>query len=161
MKDLLADGVPLDVRQRPDGSVFLPGVATQQVAGIADVQRAMKIAEATRSVGSTNCNEHSSRSHSLLMVDVIGESLVSPARSSGRLVLVDLAGSERVSRSGVEGVRLAETKAINKSLAALGNVISALSSRTSHIPFRDSKLTWVLQDSCVWRCLCCVACKPR
>lgn len=67
--------------------------------------------------------------------------------SPGRLNLVDLAGSERVGRSGAEGSRLREAQYINKSLSALGDVIYALRSRQSHVPFRNSKLTYLLQDS--------------
>lgn len=67
--------------------------------------------------------------------------------SSGKLNLVDLAGSERVGRSGAEGSRLREAQHINKSLSALGDVIYALRSRKGHVPFRNSKLTYLLQDS--------------
>lgn len=65
----------------------------------------------------------------------------------GKLNLVDLAGSERVGRSGAEGSRLREAQYINKSLSALGDVIYALRSRQGHVPFRNSKLTYLLQDS--------------
>ena len=67
--------------------------------------------------------------------------------SPGKLNLVDLAGSERVGRSGAEGSRLREAQHINKSLSALGDVIYALRSRQGHVPFRNSKLTYLLQDS--------------
>lgn len=65
----------------------------------------------------------------------------------GKLNLVDLAGSERISKSGAEGSRLREAQCINKSLSALGDVINALRSRHSHVPFRNSRLTYLLQDS--------------
>lgn len=67
--------------------------------------------------------------------------------TSGKLNLVDLAGSERITKSGAEGSRLREAQCINKSLAALGDVINALRSRQSHVPFRNSRLTYLLQDS--------------
>lgn len=67
--------------------------------------------------------------------------------SSGKLNLVDLAGSERISRSGAEGSRLREAQSINKSLSALGDVINALRCRHAHVPFRNSRLTYLLQDS--------------
>lgn len=66
---------------------------------------------------------------------------------TGKLNLVDLAGSERISKSGAEGSRLREAQCINKSLSALGDVINALRSRHSHVPFRNSRLTYLLQDS--------------
>jgi len=72
---------------------------------------------------------------------------------TGKVILVDLAGSEKVEKTGAEGKVLEESKTINKSLSALGNVINALtcgpSTRSSHIPFRDSKLTRILQDALV------------
>lgn len=69
------------------------------------------------------------------------------ALPAGKLNLVDLAGSERVGKSGAEGSRLREAQHINKSLSALGDVIAALRSRQGHVPFRNSKLTYLLQDS--------------
>tara|TARA_B110000091_G_scaffold87455_1_gene95974 strand:+ start:206 stop:502 length:297 start_codon:yes stop_codon:yes gene_type:complete len=68
-------------------------------------------------------------------------------KMSGKLVMVDLAGSERISKTDASGARLKEAQHINKSLAALGNVINALKQKQNHIPFRDSKLTYLLQDS--------------
>lgn len=65
----------------------------------------------------------------------------------GKLNLVDLAGSERIGKSGAEGSRLREAQCINKSLSALGDVINALRSKHSHVPFRNSRLTYLLQDS--------------
>ncbi|KAH9622187.1 hypothetical protein KSS87_009574, partial [Heliosperma pusillum] len=100
-----------------------------------------------RSVGSTNANELSSRSHCLLRVIVKGENLVNGQKTKSNLWLVDLAGSERVGRIEVEGERLKESQFINKSLSALGDVISALASKTSHVPYRNSKLTHMLQSS--------------
>lgn len=93
-------------------------------------------------------NEHSSRSHSVFLINVKQENLENQKKLSGKLYLVDLAGSEKVSKTGAEGTVLDEAKNINKSLSALGNVISALADgNKSHIPYRDSKLTRILQES--------------
>ena len=87
-------------------------------------------------------NEHSSRSHSIFLINVKQENLENQKKLSGKLYLVDLAGSEKVGKTGVEGMGLEEAKNINKSLSALGNVIAALADgNKSHIPYRDSKLT--------------------
>ena len=93
-------------------------------------------------------NEHSSRSHSVFLINVKQENLENQKKLSGKLYLVDLAGSEKVSKTGAEGNVLDEAKNINKSLSALGNVIAALADgNKSHIPYRDSKLTRILQES--------------
>jgi kinesin family protein 5 len=93
-------------------------------------------------------NEHSSRSHSVFQIQIEQENKQTQKKLTGKLYLVDLAGSEKVSKTGVEGTQLEEAKNINKSLSALGNVISALADGTKgHIPYRDSKLTRILQES--------------
>ena len=93
-------------------------------------------------------NEHSSRSHSIFLINVKQENLENQKKLNGKLYLVDLAGSEKIGKTGVEGMGLEEAKNINKSLSALGNVIAALADgNKSHIPYRDSKLTRILQES--------------
>jgi kinesin family protein C2/C3 len=99
-----------------------------------------------RSVGATNMNERSSRSHSLLTIWVDGTNTITGVNVKGKLHLVDLAGSERLKDSGSKGMRLTEATYINKSLSALGNVISSLVGRKQHTPYRDSKLTHFLAD---------------
>lgn len=85
--------------------------------------------------------------HSVLTVHIRGTDLKTGATLRGSLHLVDLAGSERVDRSEVTGDRLKEAQHINKSLSALGDVIFALAQKSSHVPYRNSKLTQVLQSS--------------
>uniref|UniRef100_A0A3P8PHL6 Kinesin-like protein n=1 Tax=Astatotilapia calliptera TaxID=8154 RepID=A0A3P8PHL6_ASTCA len=106
-------------------------------------------------------NEHSSRSHSIFLINIKQENVETEMKLSGKLYLVDLAGSEKVSKTGAEGAVLDEAKNINKSLSALGNVIAALSEGTkTHVPYRDSKMTRILQDSLGGNCrttiiICC------
>lgn len=107
----------------------------------------LKKASHNRAVAETKCNEHSSRSHSVLRLKLTGENSLSGEACVGTLNLVDLAGSERLKDSGSEGQRLKETLSINKSLSTLGNVIMALGNKDSHIPYRNSKLTYLLQNS--------------
>ena len=103
--------------------------------------------DANRSVGATKMNIHSSRSHLLLMLKLEGHDTVSRAVTRGTLTLVDLAGSERVSKTEATGQRLIEAAAINKSLTALGQVFMALRTNSMHVPYRNSKLTQLLQTS--------------
>uniref|UniRef100_A0A3P8QA36 Kinesin-like protein n=1 Tax=Astatotilapia calliptera TaxID=8154 RepID=A0A3P8QA36_ASTCA len=117
--------------------------------------------KANRHVAVTNMNEHSSRSHSIFLINIKQENVETEMKRSGKLYLVDLAGSEKVSKTGAEGAVLDEAKNINKSLSALGNVIAALSEGTkTHVPYRDSKMTRILQDSLGGNCrttiiICC------
>ena len=103
-----------------------------------------------RAVAATGMNEGSSRSHSVFTINVVKRDRSTNIAISGKLVLVDLAGSETNKKTGTTGQQLKEATMINKSLSALGNVINALteaSHKAVHIPYRDSKLTRVLQDS--------------
>ncbi|KAL8452428.1 hypothetical protein Emag_002396 [Eimeria magna] len=100
-----------------------------------------------RHVSGTAMNAESSRSHLIFAVVVRIEDLMAEKVTLGKLSLIDLAGSERVSKSGVTKERLVEAKEINKSLTALGDVISALSSGETFIPYRNHKLTQVMSDS--------------
>ena len=101
-----------------------------------------------RAVAATNMNQESSRSHSIFVVTITQKNLESGSAKSGQLFLVDLAGSEKVGKTGASGQTLEEAKKINKSLSALGMVINALTDgKSTHIPYRDSKLTRILQES--------------
>lgn len=101
-----------------------------------------------RRTAATKSNDKSSRSHSIFILDVHGINVSSNIKTYGTLNLIDLAGSERINVSQVEGERLKETQAINKSLSSLGDVISSInSSQALHIPYRNSKLTYLLKHS--------------
>lgn len=104
-------------------------------------------AQNNRSVAATKANERSSRSHSVFILKLVGENAATGERCEGTLNLVDLAGSERLKHSQAEGDRMKETQNINKSLSCLGDVIEALGRGSGHVPYRNSKLTHLLQYS--------------
>ncbi|KAK3327771.1 P-loop containing nucleoside triphosphate hydrolase protein [Cercophora scortea] len=111
------------------------------------VEMMLRQAQNNRSVAATKANERSSRSHSVFILKLVGENAATQERCEGTLNLVDLAGSERLKHSGAEGDRMKETQNINKSLACLGDVIEALGRGSGHVPYRNSKLTHLLQYS--------------
>ncbi|XP_015224145.2 kinesin-like protein KIFC3 isoform X2 [Lepisosteus oculatus] len=151
LRNLLGDNPneKLDIKMCPDGSgqLYVPGLTEFTVTSVEDINRVFELGHMNRATACTNLNEHSSRSHALLIISVTGVNSTTGHRTAGKLNLVDLAGSERIAKSGAEGSRLREAQCINKSLAALGDVIHALRSRHAHIPFRNSRLTYLLQDS--------------
>merc|ERR1712235_89130 len=109
--------------------------------------------KANRAVATTNMNAQSSRSHSIFLIQVAQENKLTETKLTGKLYLVDLAGSEKIGKTGAEGETLEEAKNINKSLSALGNVIAALADGTkTHIPYRDSKMTRILQEALGGNC---------
>ncbi|XP_059294596.1 kinesin-like protein KIN-14I isoform X1 [Lycium ferocissimum] len=149
VRDLLvSDGVNkrLEIRNASQG-LSVPDASLVHVTSTYDVIDLMNLGQKNRSVGATALNDRSSRSHSCLTVHVQGRDLASGAILRGCMHLVDLAGSERVNKSEVTGDRLKEAQHINKSLSALGDVISALAQKNAHVPYRNSKLTQLLQDS--------------
>ncbi|KAI5065320.1 hypothetical protein GOP47_0020015 [Adiantum capillus-veneris] len=125
----------------------VPDASMISVQSTEDVLDLMKLGHRNRAVGATALNDRSSRSHSVLTVHIKGKELASGALLRGCLHLVDLAGSERVDKSEATGDRLKEAQHINKSLSALGDVIAALAQKNAHVPYRNSKLTQLLQDS--------------
>ncbi|KAK0048052.1 kinesin-like protein KIFC3 [Biomphalaria pfeifferi] len=149
MRDLLNVDTTnkLEIRMKPEGGLYVPGLENVTVTCLSDVNKLFDIGRRNRVTASTNMNEHSSRSHCLLRVTVTGLNATTGSKSLGYLNLVDLAGSERVSKSMAEGARLKEAQSINKSLACLGDVIHALRNKHGHVPYRNSKLTYLLQDS--------------
>ncbi|KAG7610527.1 Calponin homology domain [Arabidopsis suecica] len=150
VRDLLAqDGQTkrLEIRNNSHNGINVPEASLVPVSSTDDVIQLMDLGHMNRAVSSTAMNDRSSRSHSCVTVHVQGRDLTSGSILHGSMHLVDLAGSERVDKSEVTGDRLKEAQHINKSLSALGDVISSLSQKTSHVPYRNSKLTQLLQDS--------------
>ncbi|KAL1145606.1 hypothetical protein V6Z11_A11G310200 [Gossypium hirsutum] len=150
VRDLLAaDGLNkrLEIRNSSQNGINVPEAHLVRVSSTSDVINLMNLGQKNRTVFSTAMNDRSSRSHSCLTVHVQGKDLTSGNIIHGCMHLVDLAGSERVDKSEVMGDRLKEAQHINKSLSALGDVIAALASKGSHVPYRNSKLTQLLQDS--------------
>ena len=136
----------LEIRRNAEGRIEVPNLTKEKVHSINEVMELLKRGNSNRATAATDLNEHSSRSHMVLSVDVMS-GLGDTMGNKGTLYLVDLAGSERVRKSHVEGAQLKEAGFINKSLSALGNVMEALDRKASHVPYRDSKLTYLLQDS--------------
>ncbi|GFR50250.1 hypothetical protein Agub_g12436 [Astrephomene gubernaculifera] len=127
------------------------GVTTVSELTVVDINRPETVeqllaqAMEKRSVGCTALNEQSSRSHMVFIMRIEGHNKTTDVKVSGVLNLIDLAGSERVKESGATGLRLKEAQAINKSLSSLGDVIMAIANKQDHVPFRNSKLTYLLQ----------------
>mmetsp|Transcript_26709 Transcript_26709/g.83667 ORF Transcript_26709/g.83667 Transcript_26709/m.83667 type:complete len:710 (+) Transcript_26709:541-2670(+) len=137
----------LDIRQTAKGNV-VPGLTAMEVDDMGSIESLMARGAQNRAVGGHNMNERSSRSHSIVRLLVLGKNLHTGEEMRAKLHLIDLAGSERVSKTDATGDRLKEAQNINRSLSALGDVIAALASRNKgHVPFRNSKLTFLLQDS--------------
>lgn len=140
--------VNLQVREDLQRGIFVEGMTEVCVTSDDELLSTMRDGAANRAVAATGMNEGSSRSHSVFMVTLYQRNLANQATKAGKLYLVDLAGSEMVRKTGASGRQLEEAKTINKSLSALGMVINALTdSNSSHVPYRDSKLTRVLQES--------------
>jgi kinesin family protein C2/C3 len=160
-RDLLAEqasDAKLDIRC-VDGSVTVPGLTRIRVESSDEVKTLLDTrAKPNRSVARTQMNSESSRSHCVLFVHVRSVNKQTRESATGKLVLVDLAGSERVLKSGVQGQALKEAQNINKSLSALGDVIQALQSKDKHVPYRNSKLTFLLQDCLGGHAKCLMFC---
>ncbi|KAK2850438.1 hypothetical protein Q7C36_009221 [Tachysurus vachellii] len=161
IRDLLdVSKTNLAVHEDKNRVPYVKGCTERFVSSPEEVMDVIDEGKANRHVAVTNMNEHSSRSHSIFLINIKQENMETEKKLSGKLYLVDLAGSEKVSKTGAEGAVLDEAKNINKSLSALGNVISALAEGTTHVPYRDSKMTRILQDSLGGNCrttiiICC------
>ncbi|KAL4952274.1 P-loop containing nucleoside triphosphate hydrolase protein [Aspergillus filifer] len=149
IRDLLVpqnDNLP--VHEEKSRGVYVKGLLEVYVSSVQEVYEVMRRGGNSRAVAATNMNQESSRSHSIFVITVTQKNLETGSAKSGQLFLVDLAGSEKVGKTGASGQTLEEAKKINKSLSALGMVINALTDgKSTHIPYRDSKLTRILQES--------------
>lgn len=145
--DRLMKAPKLEIKKDPKGVVTVPGVTTVEVTSARELMATIEEGQKRRHVSSTQMNRESSRSHLIITVCIETTNLQTQAVARGKLSFVDLAGSERVKKSGSAGEQLKEAQAINKSLSALGNVISALATEQGHVPYRDHKLTMLMSDS--------------
>ncbi|GLJ39426.1 hypothetical protein SUGI_0805230 [Cryptomeria japonica] len=133
------------VKHDASGNTFVSDLTIVEVTTWEEVSSLLNQAAQSRTVGRTAMNEQSSRSHCVFTLRIAGSNENTEQQVHGVLNLVDLAGSERLSRSGATGERLKETQAINKSLSSLGDVILAIANKEQHVPYRNSKLTYLLQ----------------
>lgn len=149
IRDLLQpqnDNLP--VHEEKNRGVYVKGLLEIYVSSVQEVYEVMRRGGNARAVAATNMNQESSRSHSIFVITITQKNVETGSAKSGQLFLVDLAGSEKVGKTGATGQTLEEAKKINKSLSALGMVINSLTDgKSSHIPYRDSKLTRILQES--------------
>ncbi|CAM9110909.1 unnamed protein product [Discosporangium mesarthrocarpum] len=136
-----------DVRLDKKGRVYVEGLVECQVETLQEVEELLQLGSKNRTVGNNNVNEHSSRSHLVLQVLIMATDTDTGQVQHGKLNLIDLAGSERIKSTAAEGQQLKEAQNINRSLSALGDVIHSLGLGSKHVPYRNSKLTFLLQDS--------------
>lgn len=136
----------LKIRKNDIRGIYVQDLTEKFVNNTHDILEIIKEGAKQRSTGQTALNSVSSRSHSVLTIS-LKQTLSDKSEIYSKLNLIDLAGSENVGKSEVQGTALYEAKSINKSLSCLGNVIFSLEKKSDHIPYRDSKLTYLLQDS--------------
>ena len=152
-----AEDQTCDIRMNPvTKQNYVEGLTERTVTSVEEVMQVLVDGNANRHIASTKMNSTSSRSHLLLQIQVSTYNKISKQKADGKLTLVDLAGSERISKTEATGQRLVEAAAINKSLTSLGQVFTALRTNQQHIPYRNSKLTHLLQDSLGGDAKCCV-----
>ncbi|XP_026207580.1 kinesin-like protein KIF22 isoform X2 [Anabas testudineus] len=148
--DLLSPGSQdLPIREDKDKNILIPGLTHTPISSFSEFDKHFVPASLNRTTASTKLNQRSSRSHAILLIKVVRTQRAFPHRQqTGKLYLVDLAGSEDNRRTGNQGIRLKESGAINLSLFTLSKVVDSLNSGTAvRVPYRDSKLTRLLQDS--------------
>ncbi|XP_061341742.1 kinesin-like protein KIN-14E [Gastrolobium bilobum] len=142
-----AKRLKLEIKKDSKGMVNVENVTIVSISTMEELNSIIQRGSERRHTSETQMNEESSRSHLILSIVVESTNLQSQSAARGKLSFVDLAGSERVKKSGSAGNQLKEAQSINKSLSALGDVISALSSGGQHIPYRNHKLTMLMSDS--------------
>jgi kinesin family protein 5 len=152
----------LKIKEDSIKGIYVQNLTEEYISDLDEFFEILTEAEKYRVVSETILNKNSSRSHALIKLEIT-QKLPNGTEKKGILNLVDLAGSEKVSKTGAVGETLEEAKKINLSLSALGKVISALSSNESFVPYRDSKLTRILQDSLVgnFKSTLIVTCSPH
>ena len=143
------NGAPpkLEIKLDNKKMVFVKGSVIKPAADAEQLYKLFEDGNAKRHVGATKMNAESSRSHSIFAILLEVYDKTTKKTSVGKLSLVDLAGSERADKTGATAERLKEAQNINKSLSALGDVIAALSNNEKFIPYRNNKLTLLMQDS--------------
>jgi len=150
--DLLSKGVPvaekqkLRVRQDKTGVVQVEGATVEECTSVAELKELLERGTKARAVAATLMNAESSRSHLILSINIESINKITGDRLRGKILLVDLAGSERLKKSGTTGNELKESIEINKSLTALGDVIEGLTKGNQLVPYRNHKLTELMQD---------------
>ncbi|XP_028269721.1 putative LOC110439812 homolog [Parambassis ranga] len=137
----------VEIKRNRKGVVFAQGAETKEASSAQELYALFQQACANRHISATKMNVESSRSHLIVGIMVESKNMTNGSVNTGKLSLVDLAGSERAAKTGAKDHQLKEANSINKSLSALGDVISALSAELPHVPYRNSKLTQVMQDS--------------
>ena len=137
----------LKIKESPSKGVYVDGLSNEFIQDLPNFYEVLEEAQSNKFVAGTKLNSYSSRSHTILILEIIGKSKTDNIMKKGILNLVDLAGSEKISKTGAVGEVLEEAKKINLSLSCLGNVIHALTESADFIPYRDSKLTRLLQES--------------
>jgi kinesin family member C1 len=152
LRDLLATrvkaGTKYEIKHDNKGSTSVTNVRVVPVRTPNQVCELLQRAQKNRATATTQMNHSSSRSHSVFRLRITGHNTQTDERVNGILNLIDLAGSERIAQSGTHsGERLKETQNINRSLSALGDVIASLANKDAHTPYRNSKLTYLLQNS--------------
>ena len=145
--DLFTQENNLKIIENKEKSVYIENLSEVYLSSIEEFFNYVELSEKNRKVSETKLNHNSSRSHCIMILEVIQNYKKEKIIKKGILNLVDLAGSEKVSKTGAVGETLEEAKKINLSLSTLGNVIHSITQGIGHIPFRDSKLTRILKES--------------